>query len=168
MFFFEVERNSSECHLQHGQQFTPTLVPRTSRFFNIIANSVEIGNQFTEDFALQEILQSILPESIYKSILNEFTAFGERVKPKGDIGLLAQVLHEKQNEPKLMQYNSWGKYEFPNILDLVSRRIDEIIVHPAWKKLHDIAAEEGLISIGYERKYGKYRFYIFLLIRLKY
>lgn len=34
------------------------------------------------------------------------------------------------------------------------RRIDHIKVSDAWTKLEGIAAEEGLVAIGYERKYG--------------
>ncbi len=40
---------------------------------------------------------------------------------------------------------------------IISRRIDEIKVSEGWKKLHQVSAEEGLVAIGYERKYGKYR-----------
>jgi len=45
-------------------------------------------------------------------------------------------------EPRLVQ------------VDAFARRIDEIQVHEAWKRLHAVAAEEGLIAIGYERPIG--------------
>jgi hypothetical protein len=38
------------------------------------------------------------------------------------------------------------------------RRIDEIKTCNAWKKLREIAALEGLVAIGYERKFNEYRF----------
>jgi len=36
--------------------------------------------------------------------------------------------------------------------------VDNIVVDPSWITLKEIAAEEGIIAIGYERKYGQYRF----------
>lgn len=50
------------------------------------------------------------------------------------------------NEPVLEQYDAWGK------------RVDNIIMHPSWKSLHDIAAKEKLISIPYENKYEEWRY----------
>lgn len=40
--------------------------------------------------------------------------------------------------PVLQQYDGWGK------------RVDKLYVHPAWNQLKGIAAEEGLIAIGYD------------------
>ncbi|KAI8977138.1 acyl-CoA dehydrogenase/oxidase C-terminal [Mycotypha africana] len=48
------------------------------------------------------------------------------------------------NYPKLKQYDAW------------CRRVDEITTAPGWKALNDVAAEEGLIAIGYERRYKEY------------
>ena len=50
------------------------------------------------------------------------------------------------NEPLLQQYDAWGK------------RVDNIIMHPSWKALHDISAKEGLISIPYVNKYSEWRY----------
>lgn len=47
--------------------------------------------------------------------------------------------------PVLQQYNGWGQ------------RIDELITSEAWRRLHDVSAEEGLVAIGYERKYAQWR-----------
>jgi hypothetical protein len=44
--------------------------------------------------------------------------------------------------PQLEQYNAWGQ------------RVDRLVLTPAWDKLKRIAAQEGLISIGYERAHG--------------
>lgn len=38
------------------------------------------------------------------------------------------------------------------------RRVDHIHVDTAWDRLKEIAAEEGIAAIGYERKYGEYRY----------
>lgn len=48
--------------------------------------------------------------------------------------------------PQLEQFDAWG------------RRVDRLITSPAWKAMHDVSAEEGLIAIAYERKYGEWRY----------
>jgi alkylation response protein AidB-like acyl-CoA dehydrogenase len=61
----------------------------------------------------------------------------------------------EKNPPKLTQFNAWGK------------RVDEIKVAPEWIKLEEVAAEEGLVAIGYERKYGEHsRLYQFVKLYL--
>lgn len=44
--------------------------------------------------------------------------------------------------PKHIPFDPWGK------------RIDEIQVHEAWKKLEEAAAVEGIVATAYEKKYG--------------
>jgi alkylation response protein AidB-like acyl-CoA dehydrogenase len=46
------------------------------------------------------------------------------------------------NQPYLQQYDSWGG------------RVDNLHTCASWKAQHVVAAEEGLIATGYERKYG--------------
>jgi hypothetical protein len=36
-------------------------------------------------------------------------------------------------------------------------RVDNLVTCNAWKEMKNIAAEEGLIAIPYEQKYGQYR-----------
>ena len=50
-----------------------------------------------------------------------------------------------RNPPRLEHYDPWG------------RRVDRIITCGAWKQLKRVSAEEGLIAIGYERKYERWR-----------
>jgi alkylation response protein AidB-like acyl-CoA dehydrogenase len=45
-------------------------------------------------------------------------------------------------QPYLTQYDSWG------------RRVDQLITCSAWKAQHVVAAEEGIIALGYDRTYG--------------
>jgi hypothetical protein len=49
------------------------------------------------------------------------------------------------NPPRLEQYDAWGK------------RIDRLVTSDAWKRMKVISAEEGLIAIAYERKFGEWR-----------
>lgn len=50
------------------------------------------------------------------------------------------------DKPYLTQYDAYGL------------RQDSLYTSPAWKKQKHIAAEEGLIAIGYERKYAEFRY----------
>ena len=47
------------------------------------------------------------------------------------------------------------------------RRVDKLVTSEGWRKLHDVAAEEGLVSIAFERKQGQYsRLYQFAKVYL--
>lgn len=99
-----------------------------------------LGNQFTEDRVLHEFLGRTLPADVQ-----------ERITP-GLIQLGARAVHDIQalgdsaeaNLPRLVPFDPWG------------RRIDHIQVSDAWKSLERIAAEEGLVAIGYERREGEF------------
>ena len=67
--------------------------------------------------------------------------FGERV------GYEMYHLHQQceMEKPYLEKYSGWGK------------KMDRLVTGPSWKKMREIAAEEGLVSIAYERKYGEWR-----------
>ncbi|KAL9654414.1 hypothetical protein ABK040_010441 [Willaertia magna] len=100
-----------------------------------------LGNQFQEDITLNEILTKYFPSSnlstnFQQEILSDLTKFGQLVaSPK-----LLNLCKEADNQtPKLYNYNAWQK------------RIDEIEVSSAWKELHKISANEGLVAIGYDK-----------------
>jgi len=48
----------------------------------------------------------------------------------------------ERNAPRLVSFDPWG------------RRIDRIEVAEGWKRLEAVAAEEGLVATGYERRFG--------------
>lgn len=52
----------------------------------------------------------------------------------------------EQQPPTLEHFDAWG------------RRVDNIQTCEGWGQLHDVSAEEGLISIAFERKYGQWRY----------
>ena len=54
--------------------------------------------------------------------------------------------------PRLEYFDAWGQ------------RVDNIQTCQGWKQLHDVAAEEGLISIAFERKYAQWRYYPFFCL----
>ena len=78
---------------------------------------------------------------VYNEIEPDLIRFGQAVAT--DISDLGETLDD--SPPKLRQYNAWGE------------RVDEIIMHPAWRQLHDVSAREGLISIPYTKKFGEWR-----------
>ncbi|KAK5575463.1 hypothetical protein RB653_006596 [Dictyostelium firmibasis] len=110
-----------------------------------------LGNQFLEDTQLLRGLKRVLPTQVLSDIQSDLTQFGERVIT--DILELGRA--SENNPPKLIQYDAWGK------------RIDKIIVDESWNKLKDIGCSEGLVSIGYERKFREYsRIYQYIKIYL--
>ena len=83
----------------------------------------------------------MLSFQILADIEPDVIRFGNRV------GSEMYYLHNQceMEKPYLEKYNGWGK------------KVDRLVTGPAWRKMHDIAAEEGLVSIAYERKYGEWR-----------
>jgi alkylation response protein AidB-like acyl-CoA dehydrogenase len=98
-----------------------------------------ISNPFLSDTTLLDILKTRLSDEIFNDIQKSFTEFGNRciteVKTMGE--------HSENNLPKLYNFDAW------------QRRIDEIETSFGWKRLNHISAEEGLISLGYQRKPSK-------------
>uniref|UniRef100_A0A7E4ZPX0 Acyl-CoA dehydrogenase n=1 Tax=Panagrellus redivivus TaxID=6233 RepID=A0A7E4ZPX0_PANRE len=94
-----------------------------------------LENPFTSDPILPRALKRLLPNSEYNSVATDLSNFGQRIVKEVDaLGLLAE-----RDPPRLEQFDAWGN------------RVDNLIVTPAWDKLKGIAAEEGLIAIGYDK-----------------
>ncbi len=100
----------------------------------------ELKNQFDDDELLRSCLRRILPEHVYHEVETDLKRFGQRVV--SDILALAE--HVESNEPVLETFDPWG------------RRVDKVTVSRAWQELDKVSAEEGLVAIGYERKYGEH------------
>ncbi len=52
----------------------------------------------------------------------------------------------EQEPPTLTQYDAWGK------------RIDQIRTSPAWGRMKEISAQEGLVAIGYDTNYAQWKY----------
>ncbi|MEK7878078.1 MAG: acyl-CoA dehydrogenase, partial [Pseudomonadota bacterium] len=100
----------------------------------------ELGNQYTSDRALRELLVRVLPVDVLHDIETSLTAMGERAGGE----LYRMQLSDRGNEPVLTQWDAWGN------------RIDRIEVSPLWRVAERIAAEQGLVATAYERKHGAY------------
>ncbi|ORX46036.1 hypothetical protein DM01DRAFT_1368570 [Hesseltinella vesiculosa] len=101
-----------------------------------------LHNQYEDDIALQQVLQRLIPNAIMNEIEPDLHQFGHRVIT--DIQAMGEDVENPNHYPRLKQYDAW------------CRRIDEISVAQGWKDLNVVAAEEGIVSIGYERKYGEF------------
>jgi putative acyl-CoA dehydrogenase len=97
-----------------------------------------LSNEYTEDGFIQDYLSTYFPAAGLKEITPDLEQFGRRVATE----MVEWANACEDNPPQLVQYDPWGK------------RVDEIRVAPEWLKLERVAAEDGLVAIGYERKYG--------------
>jgi putative acyl-CoA dehydrogenase len=97
-----------------------------------------LGNQYTDDPALREYLAWKLPGSVLAGIEPSLLRLGARTV----LDVLAAGDDAEARPPRHVPYDAWG------------RRIDRIDVADGWHILDRIAAEEGLVAIGYERAHG--------------
>lgn len=96
----------------------------------------QLGNQYHDDPLLRLLLEWRLPAAVFKEVDLDLQRFGARV-----VGEMLPLADECETQvPRHIPFDPWG------------RRIDDIWVTPAWNKMADIAAEEGIVAIGYERK----------------
>ncbi|MCB0507650.1 MAG: acyl-CoA dehydrogenase family protein [Bacteroidetes bacterium] len=107
----------------------------------------KLCNEFLDDIFIQDYLQSYFPKDKIQEIFLDLENLGNRVINE----FLVWANDAEKNEPYLIQFDAYGN------------RIDEIVVAQGWKNLHVAAAEEGLVAIGYERKFKEFsRLYQFI------
>ncbi len=111
----------------------------------------KLNHPWDSDRILKSYLKEVLPEGMFFEMELDLKRLADRVLQ--ELEPLAQVAEKEV--PIHVTYNPWGK------------RIDEIQVSSAWKRLHQIAAEEGIVAAGYERKFGEFsRLYQFAKLYL--
>ncbi|MDZ4662109.1 MAG: acyl-CoA dehydrogenase family protein [Pseudomonadota bacterium] len=98
----------------------------------------KLGNQFSDDLAMQNYLKRVLSEKMYKEIEPGLTHLGARAANE----ILTLGYAAEAYPPKHIPFDPWGK------------RIDRIEVSQAWRELERISAEEKLIATAYERRHG--------------
>ncbi|KAI8394217.1 uncharacterized protein BYT42DRAFT_553726 [Radiomyces spectabilis] len=116
--------------------------PQATADTGFLQDPPQLINQYDDDLVLKNILKRLLPEDVLRTIEPDLHQFGERVI--NDIAAMGDNVEDPNNHPRLKQYDAW------------CRRVDEITVAQGWKDLNDVAAEEGLIAIAYERKFQEY------------
>jgi putative acyl-CoA dehydrogenase len=97
-----------------------------------------LGNQYTDDRPLRDYLAWKLPAAMLASIDPALARLGARAV----LDILAAGDDAESRPPRHIPYDAWG------------RRVDQIEVADGWRTLDRIAAEEGLVAIGYERSHG--------------
>ena len=111
----------------------------------------ELDNQYSSDKLLKAYIETNIPPDISDHIEKDLLNLGHRVV--SDILKISQ--DAEANPPQHIPYDAWGK------------RIDKIKVSNAWLELDKISAQEGMISIGYGRKYKEFsRLYQFAKLYL--
>ncbi|XP_071755880.1 acyl-CoA dehydrogenase family member 11 [Centroberyx gerrardi] len=107
---------------------------RTGPFFQ---DRPLLKNPFLEDALLRGYLRRHLPQ---EAAFSDLCAFGERVASEVDgWGRECEV-----TPPRLVHFDPWG------------HRVDHIVTSPAWRRMKDLSAQEGLVAIGYERPFGEW------------
>ena len=97
-----------------------------------------LTNQYDADPLLQSYLRWRLPREMVAEIEPGLRRLGGRAVTD----LLELDAAAEASPPRHVPYDPWG------------RRIDDIVISDAWRALDRVAAEEGLIAIGYERQHG--------------
>ena len=115
---------------------SPTRVFRTMNEF--FQDAPKLTNQYHSDPLLRSFLERVIPKETLWEIEPGLIRLGERA-----VTDIYEWGKQAESSPPLhVPYDPWG------------RRVDEIRVSDAWKKLERTSAEEGLVSLGYKRKHG--------------
>ena len=91
---------------------------------------LDLKNQFTDDPLLKNLINEKIKSKYLHEITEDLTRFGEEVTTK-----ILKIAEQAESEVPKLEGGS-------------------LYLSEAWRKLHDISAREGLISIGYESMYG--------------
>jgi len=99
-----------------------------------------LGNQYDDDALLRGFLARALPPELLRDVEPSLRRMGEAAAGR----LLDLARAHRREEPEHVPFDAWG------------RRIDLVRVNPAWREYARVAAEEGLVAIGYERAHGRF------------
>ncbi len=100
----------------------------------------QLRNTYEGDDLLRGYLARVLPSWTGNEVEPRIFRMGARAASD-----LLQLSRAAELEPpRLVQFDAWG------------RRVDRIETSAAWRAIHAIAAEEGLVSVAYERRHGEY------------
>ena len=122
-----------------GERITPDSFERAKRgrFFQ---PQPKLHNPFVEDPFLRSCLTRMMPQNIVEEVFPDLERFGSRLcKEIDSLGKQAEV-----EPPFLRVFDGWGK------------RVDELVTSSAWRRMHGISAEEGLVAIAYERRHKQW------------
>ena len=102
-----------------------------------------LGNQFEDDETLRSLLRRRLPAEIRDEVESELREMGRLAGAE----FYPLTLRDRLNEPKLTQWDAWG------------RRVDRIDLTEVWQRAEKVAATHGVVATAYERRHGRYSRY---------
>jgi|CXWL01.1.fsa_nt_gi putative acyl-CoA dehydrogenase len=111
------------------------MTPSEQGFFQ---DAPQLANTWRGDPVLRDVLAWRLPEDVLADVTPGLDALGERAAGE----MLALADEAERDPPRQVPFDAWG------------RRVDRLVVSPAWQRLHAIAAEEGIVATAYERRHG--------------
>jgi acyl-CoA dehydrogenase len=97
-----------------------------------------LGNTYAADPLLREHLARTLPEAVLREVEPELVVLGDLAGGP----LLALQAADRENEPRLVQWDAWG------------RRVDRVELTALWREAATLAARHGLVAAAYERRHG--------------
>lgn len=121
-------------HAPSESQPTPFQRAKIGTFFQ---EKPILHNPYLSDAVFQSYLKRHLPSQYFQEIHDDLSRFGRRVCNEID----DKGLECEEQPPTLTHFDAWGN------------RIDRVNTCDGWKFMKNVSAEEGLIAIGYERKY---------------
>lgn len=101
-----------------------------------------LRDEWSEDRALRNYLRRVLPPEVLDDVTPSLAAMGELAA--GELYDLHREMDRRENEPRLVRFDAWG------------RRIDRIETAPAWDRIAAVAAEHGVVAVGYEDRHGEH------------
>lgn len=119
----------------------------------------EEGNPYTTDTVLPGLLKRLLPYEVHKEAgpqlerLGKVIHTGKHIETTFFYSLCLTCLlscsemrawSAKVSEPRLVQYDHWGK------------RIDDLQTSEGWRGLKELIQKEGFVNIFYERRYHEH------------
>ncbi|GAA5850068.1 hypothetical protein JCM9279_004900 [Rhodotorula babjevae] len=111
---------------------------------------ISLPPAYSHDDPLKALLLRLLPGEIHRNVAADLEHFELRLA--GPVRALASTADSLPAtiEPTVVQFNQFGE------------RVDQLYTSEAWRTLKGVAAEEGLVSIAFERKQGEFsRIYSF-------
>lgn len=97
-----------------------------------------LDNSYDDDPVLAAGLRRLLPPALRERLEPGLRALGGRATGE----MLALADQAEREPPRHVPFDPWG------------RRVDRIETSPAWRRLHEIAAEEAVVATAYEREDG--------------
>lgn len=101
-----------------------------------------LRDEWSEDPALRGYLARVLPPDVHREIEPSLAEMGELAA--NELYELHNEMDRRENEPRLVRFDAWG------------RRVDRIETAPAWRRIAEVAATQGVVATGYERTHGEH------------